>query len=418
MKNLLYSITLASFFWGPLFNSFKISLSEIMFPVFFIYVLFDITKKDKFKFNVKFFVFSLLYQIAIFSSVFFNNLPLKNLYDYFSLLAIFIILIVFSSKNTLKLNFNRFFNLFIIFSNIYFFITFLNYLTYIFLKKLIINNYSILYYKLTGLVRLGIGLEDPNFLATKILILLILIFYMYDKTNKKIYVCLFYINSLYLFLTLSLSGYLAFVFLIYFLIKYKKMKITFIFIYLLIGLFIGLAYKNMLIFFLHNIFIKFGFIKAGGNYNYLKNTTFSRINQILVSIYVIFSKPFGIGHNNFEEYSKNFLHILMSPQDIHNSFFAIASEYGGIFGLYFLLFWIYFIIKSIKNKKIYVFLMFLVISIMSSTLNLKHNLEFFFPFLFYLLNEAESINVHFNKYNVHNISLPKRIVFEKNKELK
>jgi len=381
------SFLIASIFFAPLIQNFGL-ISNLKYLFFGLNVMFIVTylfqnnlKLDLPKFKIQALIFlSVFFLLFSIVSIFHYNGNPSYVINYILLLTIFVSLAIINNCNrAMKL----FSNLTIFLLIIYLSLAAFNLFNFLITKTLIFDFYSFKYYRLNKIFRLGMGLEDPNFLSMKILIGF---FLSYFVVKNKVMT-----NILLFFMFLSLSvAFLGIIFIFYLFFHYKKIfKFKYIFfISLLLFGFFYLVFSNELLFDI----LSRKFIDAGSSTgeSSLMVSIEARLEQYIIGIKVLFENIFGIGAENFVNVATEYciqngyleaLNMQGTFHDFHNSLFQILIC-GGIITFIIFVFFCMSVYKNLKTYQLKTFFFLFLIS--SATINASNVLQFWLMFLLFL----------------------------------
>lgn len=381
------SFLIASIFFAPLIQNFGL-ISNLKYLFFGLNVMFIATylfqnnfKLDlpKFKIQALIFlsVFFLLFSIV--SILHYNGNP-SYVINYILLLTIFVSLAIINNcSREMKL----FSNLTIFLLIIYLSLAAFNLFNFLITKTLFFDFYSFEYYRLNNIFRLGMGLEDPNFISMKILIGFFLSYFIVK--NK------FLTNTLLFFMFLSLSvAFIGILFVFYIFFHYKKIfKFKYIFfISLLLFGFFYLVFSNELLFDI----LSRKFLDAGSSTgkSSLIVSIEARLEQYIIGIKVLFENIFGIGAENFVTAATEYciqngyleaLNMQGTFHDFHNSLFQILIC-GGVVSFVVFMYFCFSVYKNLKTYELKAFFFLFLLS--SATINASNVLQFWLMFLLFL----------------------------------
>jgi hypothetical protein len=381
------SFLIASIFFAPLIQNFGlISNLKYLFFSFNIVTITIYLFQNNFKINLLRYrkqslvflsVFFLLFSIV---SILHYNGNLSYVINYILLLTIFVSLaIIYNCSRAIKL----FSNLTIFLLIIYLSLAAFNLFNFLITKTLVFNFYSLEYYRLNKIFRLGMGLEDPNFISMKILIGFFLNYFIVK--NKFLTTILLF----FMFLSLSVA-FTGILFVFYMFFHYKKIfKVKYLFfISLLLFGFFYLIFSNELLFdILSRKFVDTG---SSTGESSLMVSIESRLEQYIIGVKVLYENIFGIGAGNFVTVATEYciqngyleaLNLQGTFHDFHNSLFQILIC-GGIVSFVVFMFFCFSVYKNLKTYELKIF--FFLFLLLSATINASNVLQFWLMFLLFL----------------------------------
>lgn len=380
------ALLICSIFFAPLTSNYAIfkDMKYIFFIInivcifiFFMKYSFIIQMDKRTKWS--FIYLNIFFVLFILVSIFHYNGNPSYIVNYVLLISIFLSLNIIKNDDI----YIKYFSQVVLFlSIIYLSLATFNLINFVVTKNLVFNFYSFEYYRLNSIFRLGMGLEDPNFISLKIMVLFLISYFI---LNNKVYNYLF---LFFMFLSLSV-GFLGLLLLFYAIINFKnifKFKYIFIFLLLLGTLVYFIISNEIILDILTRKFIDAG--SSTGKSSLLVSID-ARLEQYIIGIKILFENIFGIGAENFVSVATaycvdNRLYNELNDQgtfhDFHNTIFQILIT-AGIFSFLFFLLFTLVVFRNIKTFELRLYFLFFILA--SATINSSNVLQFWLLLLFF-----------------------------------